>query len=179
LRKEGNEFLKSSLLESDSAFIDANGEMFPALEEVNSSPEQSLSARERRRLKQKALECAVRRPGQEDVPRGQTPSLPPDSSSSRCSFSPEVAQLRGWNEGLLHGLAELQHKAAYSGRLRGADAENTKQLHSADTVATEAWLRPGTSETLHSVLDPEHSPAKAAPARALPLRWQGLSTAHG
>lgn len=41
-------------------FPGANGEMFSALEEVNLLPQHPSSARERRRLKQRALECAVR-----------------------------------------------------------------------------------------------------------------------
>lgn len=40
-------------------FPGANGEMFSALEEVNLLPQHPLSARERRRLKQRALESAV------------------------------------------------------------------------------------------------------------------------
>ncbi|KAM8811034.1 centrosome and spindle pole-associated protein 1 [Eudromia elegans] len=57
-RSESNEFLKNSLLESDSAFIGANGETFPALEDDLSS-QLPLSARERRRMKKKALEDMV------------------------------------------------------------------------------------------------------------------------
>lgn len=57
-RNESNEFLKNSLLESDSAFIGANGETFPALE-VNLSSQLPPSARERRQIKKKALESAV------------------------------------------------------------------------------------------------------------------------
>lgn len=40
-------------------FPGANGEMFSALEEVNLLPQHPSSARERRRLKQRALERAV------------------------------------------------------------------------------------------------------------------------
>lgn len=41
-------------------FPGANGETFPALREVDFSPQLPPSARERRRMRQKALECAVR-----------------------------------------------------------------------------------------------------------------------
>lgn len=41
-------------------FPGANGEMFSALEEMNLLPQHPLSARERRRLKQRALESAER-----------------------------------------------------------------------------------------------------------------------
>ncbi|NXG81122.1 CSPP1 protein, partial [Baryphthengus martii] len=183
-RNDSNEFLRNSLLESDSAFIGANGETFPALEEVNLSPQLPPSARERRRIKQKALECA------EDVPWGQTPSLPPDSSSLRSSFSLDVDQLRGRNEERMHRLSELQQRAAYLGdaiSVGEADDLQWKQAlsgaarrpSSVETVATEPWMRPGTSETLQRFLAEESSPAKLSPEHRLPLSWQGLSTAHG
>ncbi|NXI52941.1 CSPP1 protein, partial [Chloroceryle aenea] len=183
-RSESNEFLKNSLLESDSAFIGANGETFPALGDVNLSPQLPPSARERRRLKQKALECA------EDAPLGQTPSLPPDSSSLRSSFSLDVDQLRGRNEERLHRLTELQQKAAFLdddalvGEVEGlqwrqAPSSAARRPSSVDTVATEPWLRPGTSETLQRFLSEESSPVKLSPEHRLPLSWQGLSTAHG
>nr|XP_021148673.1 centrosome and spindle pole-associated protein 1 [Columba livia] len=107
-RNASNEFLKNSLLESDSAFIGANGETFPALREVDFSPQLPPSARERRRMRQKALECA------EDVPPGQTPPLQPDSFSLHSSFSLDVDQLKGKNEERLHRLTELQQKSADS-----------------------------------------------------------------
>ncbi|KFQ69211.1 Centrosome and spindle pole-associated protein 1, partial [Phaethon lepturus] len=102
---ESNEFLKNSLLESDSAFIGANGETFPALGEVDLSPQLPPSARERRRIKQKALECAV----------CQTPLLQPDSFSLHSSFSLDADQLKGKNEERLRRLTELQQKSAYLG----------------------------------------------------------------
>ena len=48
-----------------------------------------------------------------------------------------------------------------------------------DTVATEPWLRPGTSATLRRLLEEQPSPVKLTPEPALALGWQGLSTAHG
>jgi len=48
---------------------------------------------------------------------------------------------------------------------------------SVDTVATEPWLRPGTSETLRRLAAEPLSPGKLP--RTLGLGWQGLSTAHG
>ncbi|XP_065524476.1 centrosome and spindle pole-associated protein 1 isoform X11 [Lathamus discolor] len=182
-RNESDGFFKNSLLESDSAFIGANGETFLALEEVNSSSQLRPSARERRRMKQKALECA------EDVPRGQTPLLQPDSSSLHSSFSLDIDQLRGKNEERLHRLTELQQKSACLGDnlslgeaedlLRPAPSTAGRRPSSVDTVATEPWLRPGTSETLQRLMADESSPAKLSPEAALPLSWQGLSTAHG
>ncbi|NXJ86582.1 CSPP1 protein, partial [Trogon melanurus] len=162
-------------------FPGANGETFPALEEVNLSPQHPPSARERRRIKQKALECA------EDVPLVQTPLLQPDGFSLHSSFSLDVDQLKGKNEERLHRLTELQQKSAYLGdSLSSGEADSPlKQARadtrpgSADTVATEPWLRPGTSETLQRFMAERSSSAKLSPETALPLSWQGLSTAHG
>ncbi|XP_069635582.1 centrosome and spindle pole-associated protein 1 isoform X9 [Haliaeetus albicilla] len=182
-RNESNELLKNSLLESDSAFIGANGETFPALGEVNSSPQHPPSARERRRIKQKALECA------EDVPPGHPLLLQPDSFSLHSSFSLDVDQLKGKNEERLHRLTELQQKSAYLGDnvslgeaddlLKRTPPHAARRPSSVDTVATEPWLRPGTSETLQRFMAEQSSPAKLSPDDALPLSWQGLSTAHG
>ncbi|NXK07290.1 CSPP1 protein, partial [Herpetotheres cachinnans] len=164
-------------------FPGANGETFPALEEVNLSPQLPPSARERRRIKQKALECA------EDVPPGQTPLLQPDSVSLHSSFSLDVDQLKGKNEERLHRLTELQQKSACLGDnislgeaddlLKHVPSNAGRRPSSVDTVATEPWLRPGTSETLQRFMVEQSSPAKLSPENMLPLSWQGLSTAHG
>ncbi|NXM21616.1 CSPP1 protein, partial [Ploceus nigricollis] len=172
---KSNEFQKNSLLESDSAFIGANGEMFSALEEVNLLPQHPLSARERRRLKQRALESAVR----------QTPLLQPDSFSLHSNFSLDADQVKGKNEERLHRLTELQQKSPSLGDdISLGDVDDLlkraqSQASSTDTVATEPWLRPGTSATLRRLLEEQPSSAKLSPETALPLGWQGLSTAHG
>ncbi|XP_017935088.2 centrosome and spindle pole-associated protein 1 isoform X2 [Manacus vitellinus] len=182
-RNESNEFLKNSLLESDSAFIGANGETFPALEEVNLLPPLPSSARERRRMKQKTLERA------EDVPAAQTPLLQPDSLSLHSDFSLDIDQMKGKNEERLHRLTELQQKSAYLGDdislgdvddlLKRPPSHTGRRPSSVDTVATEPWLRPGTSDTLQRLMAEQSHPAKLPPENTLPLGWQGLSTAHG
>ncbi|KFQ55460.1 Centrosome and spindle pole-associated protein 1, partial [Nestor notabilis] len=166
-RNESDGFLKNSLLESDSAFIGANGETFPALDEVNSSPQLRPSARERRRMKQKASECAV----------CMTPLLQPDSSSLHSNFSLDIDHLKGKNEERLHRLTELQQESACLGgdNLSLGEAEDLlkpgpssagRRPSSVDTVATEPWLRPGTSETLQRLMADESSPAKLSPEAA-------------
>ncbi|NXT66992.1 CSPP1 protein, partial [Chaetops frenatus] len=160
-------------------FSGANGETFSALEEVNLLPQHPSSARERRRLKQRALESA------EEVPPGQTPLLQPDSSSLHSDFSLDVDQVKGKNEERLHRLTELQQKSPSLGDdISLGDADDLlkrAQSHasSTDTVATEPWLRPGTSATLRRLLEEQPSSAKLSPEPALPRGWQGLSTAHG
>ncbi|NXA89548.1 CSPP1 protein, partial [Melanocharis versteri] len=176
---KSSEFQKSSLLESDSAFIGANGETFPALEEVNLLPQHPSSARERRRLKQRALESAVR----------QTPLLQPDSFSLHSNFSLDVDQVKGKNEERLHRLTELQQKSPSLGDdsslgdlddlLKRAQSQASRCPSSSDSVATEPWLRPGTSATLRRLLAEQPRSGKLSPESALPLGWQGLSTAHG
>ncbi|XP_014728500.1 PREDICTED: centrosome and spindle pole-associated protein 1 isoform X2 [Sturnus vulgaris] len=179
-RNKSSEFQKNSLLESDSAFIGANGETFSALEEVNLLPQHPPSARERRRLRQRALESA-----QEEVPPGQTPLLQPDSFSLHSDFSLDVDQVKGRNEERLHRLTELQQKSPSLGDdISLGDVEELlkraqSRASSTDTVATEPWLRPGTSATLRRLLEEQPSPAKLSPEKALSLGWQGLSTAHG
>ncbi|NWI52814.1 CSPP1 protein, partial [Calyptomena viridis] len=165
-------------------FPGANGETFPALEEVILLPQPPPSARERRRLKQKALECA-----REEVPAAQTPLPQPDSFSLHSNFSLDVDQLKGKNEERLHRLTELQQKSSYLGDdvslgdvddlLRRALSHAGRRPSSVDTVATEPWLRPGTSDTLQRCAAEQSSPAKLPADRRLPLGWQGLSTAHG
>ncbi|NWH34296.1 CSPP1 protein, partial [Chloropsis hardwickii] len=155
-------------------FSGANGEIFSALEEVNLLPQHPLSARERRRLKQRALESAV-----------HTPLLQPDSFSLHSNFSLDVDQGKGKNEQRLHRLTELQQKSPSLGDdVSLGDVDDLlkraqSQASSTDTVATEPWLRPGTSSTLRRLLAEQPSSAKLSPEQALPLGWQGLSTAHG
>ncbi|NWW40636.1 CSPP1 protein, partial [Panurus biarmicus] len=162
-------------------FPGANGETFSALEEVNLLPQHPPSARERRRLKLRALQSAVR----EEAPAGQTPLLQPDSFSLHSNFSLDADQVKGKNEERLHRLTELQQKSPSLGDdISLGDVDDLlkrSQSHasSTDTVATEPWLRPGTSATLRRLLAEQPSSAKLAPENALPLGWPGLSTAHG
>ncbi|XP_068528144.1 centrosome and spindle pole-associated protein 1 isoform X9 [Anas acuta] len=183
LFRNDSEFLKNSLLESDSAFIGANGETFPALGEVNLSSQPAPSARERRRIRKKALECT------EDVPRDQTLLLQPDDFSLHSNFSLDVDQMKGKNEERLRRLTELQQKSAHLGDnislgdtddlLKRSPSKDGQRPASGDSIATEPWLRPGTSETLRRFMAEQPSPAKLSPENTLLLSWQGLSTAHG
>ncbi|XP_059341054.1 centrosome and spindle pole-associated protein 1 isoform X5 [Ammospiza nelsoni] len=185
-RNKSNEFQKNSLLESDSAFIGANGEMFSALEEVNLLPQHPLSARERRRLKQRAVESAVH----EEVPAGQTPLLQPDSFSLHSNFSLDVEQGKGRNEERLHRLTELQQKSPSLGddiSLGDVDDLLKRAQSQASSTDTEPWLRPGTSATLRRLLAEQPGAGQLSPQgtgplspqSALPVGWHGLSTAHG
>lgn len=49
-----------------------------------------------------------------------------------------------------------------------------------NSVATEPWLRPGTSETLKQfVAEQLKREQPRGPGKPGPFSWQGLSTAHG
>ncbi|XP_067409755.1 centrosome and spindle pole-associated protein 1 [Emydura macquarii macquarii] len=182
-RNESSEFLKNSLLESESAFIDTNGETFPALEEVNLSSQLPPSARERRRIKKKAMEFT------DDVPFSKSPLPQPDSFSLHSSSSLNVDQLKARNEERLRRLNEFQKKSVNLGgdiSLGDADdilkqfpSKDGRRPTSVDTVATDSWLRPGTSETLKRFMAGQSNQAKLPSENTLPFSWQGLSTAHG
>ncbi|XP_060631412.2 centrosome and spindle pole-associated protein 1 isoform X4 [Anolis sagrei] len=175
---ESNEFLKNSLLESESAFIGADGETFPPLE-IHTTPPPPLSARERRREKKK-----------DDAPFRVTPPAQSDSSSLHSNSSLNIDQLKARNEERLQRLNELRKKASHidddisvgnaDDILKELPSKDVRRSNSVDTVATEPWLRPGTSETLKRFMSEQQSSQAELPSeRNVPFNWQGLSTAHG
>ncbi|XP_073187041.1 centrosome and spindle pole-associated protein 1 isoform X5 [Lepidochelys kempii] len=160
-----------------------NGETFPAFEEVNLSSQPPPSARERRRIKKKAMEFT------DDVPFSKSPPPQPDSFSLCSSSSLNVDQLKARNEERLRRLNELQKKSVNLGddtSLGDADdilkqfpSKGGRRPTSVDTVATDPWLRPGTSETVKRFMAGQSNQAKLSSENTLPFGWQGLSTAHG
>uniref|UniRef100_A0ABM5GBT5 Centrosome and spindle pole-associated protein 1 isoform X2 n=1 Tax=Pogona vitticeps TaxID=103695 RepID=A0ABM5GBT5_9SAUR len=174
---EANEFLKTSLLESESAFIGTDGETF-LTSEVPITPPPPLSARERRREREK-----------EGAALRVTPLPQSDNSSLHSNSSLNIDHLKAKNEERLQRLKELQRKAinlADDISLGNADeilnelpSKDGRRSNSVDTVATEPWLRPGTSETLKRFMSEQSSQAKLSSEKNIPFNWQGLSTAHG
>lgn len=63
--------------------------------------------------------------------------------------------------------------------LKQLPTKDSRRSSSIDTVATEPWLRPGTSETLKRFMAEQSNQAKLSSEKNLPFNWQGLSTAHG
>ncbi|KAK5865218.1 hypothetical protein PBY51_016400 [Eleginops maclovinus] len=151
-----NEYLRSamggsargSLLESESAFIDRLGEAFPVPHTPELAKAPQLSARERRRLA-KQPQCtqdgaassqheeysthSVDRLQQEVEPRG-------DGRSYRTS------RLKA----LIHrGTAAPEDLSDDDGSPPGFSLHNGNRRGSIDTVATDPWMRPGTSDTLN------------------------------
>ncbi|KAG8433194.1 hypothetical protein GDO86_017470 [Hymenochirus boettgeri] len=177
LKDPSSDLLKTSLLESESAFIGENGDPFEFFNDVSQVVQQP-SARERRRHKDKPLDY-------DDIPH--VPSIPlhqPDTVSVHSGSSMNVDELRFRNEERLKRLSNLQRSSLSTDNepdvLGDADdilkffpGKTTGRPNSVDTVATDPWLRPGTSETLKRFM------AGQERDRALTLNLQGLSTAHG
>nr|KAF6300387.1 centrosome and spindle pole associated protein 1 [Myotis myotis] len=173
-RDNPDDFLKNSLLESDSAFIGAYGETYPAFgEDTLLPPPQLPSARERRRSKWKGL-----------ASDNGLPNVPPDDLSLKSVSSINIDQIRMRNEERMRRLNELQNKPINTDDESSLIDPDDFMKHVGDdgsnSVATEPWLRPGTSETLKQFmaeqLDQEHQQVPGKPGT---FTWQGLSTAHG
>ncbi|KAM5137635.1 centrosome and spindle pole-associated protein 1 isoform 3-T3 [Callospermophilus lateralis] len=173
LRDDTDDFLKNSLLESDSAFIGAYGETYPAIEDDALRPPTQLpSARERRRNKLKGLDF------------GNNPNIPPDGLSLKSVSSINVDQLRMRNEERMRRLNELQNKNNNADDDSSIVDPDDIMRHVGDdgsnSVATEPWLRPGTSETLkHFMAEQLNQEQQQVPGKPGTFTWQGLSTAHG
>ncbi|XP_038664395.1 centrosome and spindle pole-associated protein 1 [Scyliorhinus canicula] len=139
------DLIKNSLLESESAFIGSHGETFPFPMDVGTTSE--LSSRERRRRSNNRLDF------DSDIYPGRQPVPQPDSISLHSVSSFNVEQVRTRNEQRMKHLDDLQHSG---NNLNVEDSDILSQFISQDkerpcsveTVATEVWLRPGTSETL-------------------------------
>ncbi|KAM9626732.1 centrosome and spindle pole-associated protein 1 isoform 3-T3 [Trichechus inunguis] len=173
-RNDPPDFLKNSLLESDSAFIGAYGETYPAIEDDALPPPSQLpSARERRRNKLKGLDF-------DNV----HPNVPPDGLSLKSVSSINVDEVRMRNEERMRRLNELQTKPLNtddeSSLVDPDDIMKPVGDDGTNSVATEPWLRPGTSETLKRFMA-EHmnQEQQQVPGKPGTFHWQGLSTAHG
>ncbi|XP_041422392.1 centrosome and spindle pole-associated protein 1 isoform X4 [Xenopus laevis] len=179
-RDPAHDLMKTSLLESESAFIGEYGEPFAFFMDPSADSRQVPSARERRRHKNKPLDL------ENDVP--VVPPIPlhqPDRLSLHSGSSVNVDELRARNEERLRKLSNLRNNSLSRDNepdalgedediLRFFSAKSSNRPHSVDTVATDPWLRPGTSETLKRFMAGQD---KALHDSAFNL--QGLSTAHG
>uniref|UniRef100_A0A8C5PML4 Centrosome and spindle pole associated protein 1 n=1 Tax=Leptobrachium leishanense TaxID=445787 RepID=A0A8C5PML4_9ANUR len=180
-----SDLLKTSLLESESAFIGENGEPFQAFTEKPTAYHPAPSARERRRHKHDSSRAAYN-----DSPLVPAIPLPQDDRLSiNSDFSLNVDEVRTRNEERLRKLSNLQKSSRTTdddpdGLGDSADIlklfpSKEDRSHSVDTVATDPWLRPGTSETLKRFMAGQLNHNLERSENALPFSWQGLSTAHG
>ncbi|MGH0144758.1 UNVERIFIED_CONTAM: hypothetical protein FKN15_005851 [Acipenser sinensis] len=181
-RDHSEEILRGSVLESESAFIrKTNGETYPLV--VDTEPRaRQLSARERRR-QMKKIDVEI-----DDVlPR--EPQAHPDSYSLNSLTSLNVDQVRARNEHRMKRLEELHYPSRNIGEntsledpddlLKQFSSKDKERPYSVETVATEPWLRPGTSETLKHFLAGQTQRERPPSANSLALNWQGPSTSHG
>ncbi|XP_075827473.1 centrosome and spindle pole-associated protein 1 isoform X6 [Microtus pennsylvanicus] len=173
-RDDTNDFLKNSLLESDSAFIGAYGETYPAIEEEAFPPPPQLpSARERRRNKLKGLDSDSSRL-----------HIPPDGLSLKSVSSVNIDQLRTRNEDRMRRLNEHQKKPTNTDDESSLVDPDDIMRHlgedGSNSVATEPWLRPGTSETLKRFMAEQLNEEQQqwVPGKPGTFTWQGLSAAH-
>ncbi|XP_040597386.1 centrosome and spindle pole-associated protein 1 isoform X8 [Mesocricetus auratus] len=171
-RDDNDDFLKNSLLESDSAFIGAYGETYPAVEEDAFPPPSQLpSARERRRNKLKELDFDNSRL-----------HMPPDGLSLKSVSSVNVHQLRTRNEDRLRRLNEHHKKPPNTDDESSLVDPDDIMKHlgedGSNSVATEPWLRPGTSETLKQFMAEQLNEQQQVTGKPGAFTWQGLSAAH-
>ncbi|KAJ8395946.1 hypothetical protein AAFF_G00026540 [Aldrovandia affinis] len=152
--------LRGSLLESESAFIDPNGEAFPMSPEPELRPQQ-LSARERRRMKR--TEAQTER-GSEKEER------PKQVKGQQGCTGEETEDL---------GHCNWRTAEEDSPALQLVSMQAPHRRISIETVATEPWTRPGTSDTLKQ-LGAGPAPSEGPPSEgSLVHGWDGPSTYHG
>uniref|UniRef100_A0A7I2V3M9 Centrosome and spindle pole associated protein 1 n=1 Tax=Homo sapiens TaxID=9606 RepID=A0A7I2V3M9_HUMAN len=152
----------------------AYGETYPAIEDdVLPPPSQLPSARERRRNKWKGLDIDSSRP-----------NVAPDGLSLKSISSVNVDELRVRNEERMRRLNEFHNKPINTDDESSLVDPDDIMKHIGDdgsnSVATEPWLRPGTSETLKRFMAEQlNQEQQQIPGKPGTFTWQGLSTAHG
>ncbi|KAM7319492.1 hypothetical protein ACRRTK_021175 [Alexandromys fortis] len=153
----------------------AYGETYPASEEEAFPPPPQLpSARERRRNKLKGLDSDSSRL-----------HIPPDGLSLKSVSSVNIDQLRTRNEDRMRRLNEHQKKPTNTDDESSLVDPDDIMRHlgedGSNSVATEPWLRPGTSETLKRFMAEqlnEEQQQQRVPGKPGTFTWQGLSAAH-
>lgn len=184
LKDPTKDLLKTSLLESESAFIGENGEPYTAFPEQFPDMQALSTARERRRHKQQTVDYDNEIPPVPPLRLNQ-----PDTFSVNSISSFNVEELQSKNEERLRRLNNLQKSTVSiedpddignaDDILKRYPTKLSDRPHSVDTVATEPWMRPGTSETLKRFMAGQMNQEQATNENALTFNWQGLSTAHG
>ncbi|XP_072267188.1 centrosome and spindle pole-associated protein 1 isoform X2 [Pyxicephalus adspersus] len=182
LKDPTKELLKTSLLESESVFIGENGEPYATFADLYPDMQPLSTARERRRRKQHTVDFDSEIPTVPPLPLNKLDTF---SVNSASSFN--VEELQSKNEERLRKLSNLQRSTVSTDPDGFGNADDLLKRYppkfdrpqSVDTVATEPWMRPGTSETLKRFMDGQMNREKSANENALTFNWQGLSTAHG
>ncbi|KAF5926305.1 hypothetical protein HPG69_011436, partial [Diceros bicornis minor] len=112
------------------------------------------------------------------------PNVPPDGLSLKSVSSLNIDHLRMRNEERMRRLNELQNKPINTDDESSLVDPDDIMRHVGDdgtnSVATEPWLRPGTSETLKRFMAEQlNQEQQEVPGKPGTFNWQGLSTAHG
>ncbi|KAG9283287.1 centrosome and spindle pole-associated protein 1 [Astyanax mexicanus] len=164
---------RHSLLQSESAFIDPNGYSFPATPQPDRRPGKG-SARERRRQARKT-----------DFDDGmETPGRERNSQSLSSANSFRLDKVREHNQRRMRNLDNLSAHGWRSGDISADEGDDLWQQTptpppvrrvSTTTLATEPWLRPGTTETLKRLMAGRR-PSSRGPHNH---EWEGPSTYHG
>ncbi|XP_077348959.1 centrosome and spindle pole-associated protein 1 isoform X3 [Lithobates pipiens] len=184
LKDPTKDLLKTSLLESESAFIGENGEPYTTFPEQFPDMQALSTARERRRHQQQTVDFDNEIPPVPPLRLNQ-----PDTFSVNSISSFNVEELHSKNEERLRRLNNLRKSTVSiedpddignaDDILKRYPRKLSDRPHSVDTVATEPWMRPGTSETLKRFMAGQMNQEQATNENALTFNWQGLSTAHG
>ncbi|KAJ8272658.1 hypothetical protein GJAV_G00091880 [Gymnothorax javanicus] len=146
-----------SLLESESAFIDPNGEAFPVSPEPDLRPRQ-LSARERRRMKKTEARSERGVEGGDERLAGL-----------------QLKQVNGHQD----QRGEESNDPDRSDWRASEEQSDPCRKVSSDTSAVETWTRPVSSDALKRLYaDPTHAD-RPSNGEALVHGWDGPSTYHG
>ncbi|KAJ8011852.1 hypothetical protein DPEC_G00062580 [Dallia pectoralis] len=178
LRMTEGDPTRISLLDSESAFIDPMGEVLPVPPTSENKPQ--ISARERRRLAKKTDQR-----NEWESPR--EPVFQPENYSRQSAASQNVEQHgRDRNHRRTSRLSAMnQHNLRTD--LSGYDDEAPlvsphvpDPCSNVGTVATEPWMRPGTSETLKRLMTSQTPRRERLASRESAVQnWEGPSTYHG
>ncbi|XP_063467605.1 centrosome and spindle pole-associated protein 1 isoform X24 [Symphalangus syndactylus] len=112
------------------------------------------------------------------------PNVAPDGLSLKSISSVNVDQLRMRNEERMRRLNEFHNKPINTDDESSLVDPDDIMKHIGDdgsnSVATELWLRPGTSETLKCFMAEQlNQEQQQIPGKPGTFTWQSLSTAHG
>ncbi|KAM4732444.1 centrosome and spindle pole associated protein 1 isoform 2-T2 [Anableps anableps] len=165
LRSVSGASRRGFLLDSESAFIDPLGEASPVPPTPEHQRIHQLSARERRRLAKQAQRPQER--AASDQPVGPRRTYP-DPSGTRLDLEEAGRELRSWNRrGQLTALSRRDNTA---GPLDESDEESSplqlsplslNRESSEETIHTDSWIGPGTSDTLKALDRPSRRKRQA------------------
>ncbi|XP_016140961.1 centrosome and spindle pole-associated protein 1-like isoform X1 [Sinocyclocheilus grahami] len=156
------------LLDSESAFINPSDDAFLL----------------RSRRDQRARPAVRKADMSEDVVNGYArPDRSPDSQSLHSITSTEIERLRERTKNKMTSLNNMREHDWRSGQVSAEEGEelwpqtppSTDRRVSIDTIATDTWLRPSSSETLKRFM----SGRRPSSQNHVGQDWEGPSTYHG